>query len=241
MPARRVCLLGTRSLSACPACRPHVAAHAPASRRPLQFRPSPCCARLEEQPERRGLLLGCCHRWRQASLGGAAHAAPTPPPLQQCPSCAARATPACYQPLASPPPDCPAPGRGELATTMALLRRAPSSSPLPPLRGSYYLSLGILCGLILAAMPWAATGLSNQLGRARKENVSLAKLFQCAAHAAGPASGAGVCSTCAVPCLALVQRGLASHGAAGAPACPHTASPLHAVHSAAPPAGTSQT
>ena len=41
------------------------------------------------------------------------------------------------------------------------------------------MSLGILCGLILAAMPWAATGLSNQLGRARKENVSFAQLFRC--------------------------------------------------------------
>jgi hypothetical protein len=40
------------------------------------------------------------------------------------------------------------------------------------------MSLGILCGLIVAAMPWAITGLSNQLGRARKENVTLAKLFE---------------------------------------------------------------
>ncbi|PRW57505.1 major facilitator transporter [Chlorella sorokiniana] len=43
---------------------------------------------------------------------------------------------------------------------------------------NYYMSLGILCGLILAAMPWAATGLSSQLGRARKENVSFAQLFR---------------------------------------------------------------
>ncbi|GAB4819699.1 hypothetical protein N2152v2_006745 [Parachlorella kessleri] len=43
---------------------------------------------------------------------------------------------------------------------------------------SYYLSLGILCGFILAAMPWAALGLSNQLGRARKENVSFWALFK---------------------------------------------------------------
>ena len=49
----------------------------------------------------------------------------------------------------------------------------------PPPTCSYYMSLGILCGLILAAMPWAATGLSSQLGRARKENVSFAQLFKC--------------------------------------------------------------
>lgn len=42
---------------------------------------------------------------------------------------------------------------------------------------SYYLSLGILCGLIVLAMPWAATGLSNQLGRARKQNVAFSQLF----------------------------------------------------------------
>lgn len=52
----------------------------------------------------------------------------------------------------------------------------PPSSPLSP--ASYYMSLGILCGLILAAIPWAATGLSNQLGRARKENVTIRKLFE---------------------------------------------------------------
>ena len=49
---------------------------------------------------------------------------------------------------------------------------------LLPAPCSYHLSLGILCGLILAAMPWAATGLSNQLGRARKENVRFAALFK---------------------------------------------------------------
>ena len=32
-------------------------------------------------------------------------------------------------------------------------------------------------GLVLLAMPWAALGLSNSLGRARKENVTLAQLF----------------------------------------------------------------
>lgn len=42
---------------------------------------------------------------------------------------------------------------------------------------NYYMSLGILCGLIVLAMPWAATGLSNQLGRARKQNVTFAQLF----------------------------------------------------------------
>ncbi len=40
------------------------------------------------------------------------------------------------------------------------------------------MALGILCGLVFAAMPWAAVGLSNQLGRARKENVTLARMFQ---------------------------------------------------------------
>ena len=40
------------------------------------------------------------------------------------------------------------------------------------------MSLGILCGLVLAAMPWAALGLSNQLGRARKDNVRFSQLFQ---------------------------------------------------------------
>lgn len=40
------------------------------------------------------------------------------------------------------------------------------------------MSLGILCGLILAAMPWAILGLSNQLGRARKENVHFSALFK---------------------------------------------------------------
>jgi hypothetical protein len=43
---------------------------------------------------------------------------------------------------------------------------------------SYYLSLGILIGLVLLAMPWAAVGLSNQLGRARKENIKFSQLFQ---------------------------------------------------------------
>ncbi|EFN55998.1 hypothetical protein CHLNCDRAFT_8794, partial [Chlorella variabilis] len=42
---------------------------------------------------------------------------------------------------------------------------------------SYYMALGILLGLIFAAMPWAIVGLSNQLGRARKENVKFSQLF----------------------------------------------------------------
>ena len=36
---------------------------------------------------------------------------------------------------------------------------------------NYYLSLGVLCGFIVAAYPFAIFGLSNELGRARKENV----------------------------------------------------------------------
>ena len=40
------------------------------------------------------------------------------------------------------------------------------------------MALGILCGFILAAMPWAALGLSQQLGRTRKENVQLSALFK---------------------------------------------------------------
>lgn len=63
-----------------------------------------------------------------------------------------------------------------LSTTREMTRCLLLASPP---RCSYYMSLGILCGLILAAMPWAATGLSNQLGRARKENVSFAQLFRC--------------------------------------------------------------
>eukprot|EP00882_Tetradesmus_deserticola_P010869 GHRQ01011488.1.p1 GENE.GHRQ01011488.1~~GHRQ01011488.1.p1 ORF type:complete len:366 (+),score=173.70 GHRQ01011488.1:27-1100(+) len=43
---------------------------------------------------------------------------------------------------------------------------------------NYYFALGILLLLVLAAMPWAAVGLSNQLGRARKENITLHTLFR---------------------------------------------------------------
>lgn len=42
---------------------------------------------------------------------------------------------------------------------------------------NYYLSLGVLCGFILAAYPFAVFGLTNQLGRARKENVKFSQLF----------------------------------------------------------------
>jgi hypothetical protein len=40
------------------------------------------------------------------------------------------------------------------------------------------MSLGILVGLILLAVPWALLGLSKDLGRTRKENVSFRALFK---------------------------------------------------------------
>lgn len=43
---------------------------------------------------------------------------------------------------------------------------------------NYYFALGVLPFLILLAMPWAAVGLSNQLGRARKENLTLRRIFR---------------------------------------------------------------
>ena len=43
---------------------------------------------------------------------------------------------------------------------------------------NYYLSLGVLCGFIVAAYPFAIFGLSNELGRARKENVKFSQLFK---------------------------------------------------------------
>ena len=43
---------------------------------------------------------------------------------------------------------------------------------------NYYLALGVLCGLIIIAYPFALFGLSNSLGRARKENVRFSQLFQ---------------------------------------------------------------
>lgn len=42
---------------------------------------------------------------------------------------------------------------------------------------NYYLSLGVLCGFILVAYPFAVFGLTNKLGRARKENVKFSQLF----------------------------------------------------------------
>lgn len=58
--------------------------------------------------------------------------------------------------------------------------------PFPPpshppgaaaLTASYYFALGLQLGLILLAMPWAALGLSNALGRARKENINWRSLL----------------------------------------------------------------
>jgi hypothetical protein len=49
---------------------------------------------------------------------------------------------------------------------------------LPSCSSSYNMSIGILVGLILLAMPWAITSLSNSLGRARKENIKFRELFK---------------------------------------------------------------
>ncbi|GFR40340.1 hypothetical protein Agub_g882, partial [Astrephomene gubernaculifera] len=43
---------------------------------------------------------------------------------------------------------------------------------------NYQFALGVLLALILAAMPWAALGLTSQLGRARKENLTLGQIFR---------------------------------------------------------------
>ena len=43
---------------------------------------------------------------------------------------------------------------------------------------NYYFALSVLLFLILLAMPWAALGLDNNLGRARKENVTLRQLLR---------------------------------------------------------------
>eukprot|EP00879_Flechtneria_rotunda_P003158 GHRR01003380.1.p1 GENE.GHRR01003380.1~~GHRR01003380.1.p1 ORF type:complete len:394 (+),score=103.63 GHRR01003380.1:590-1771(+) len=43
---------------------------------------------------------------------------------------------------------------------------------------NYYFALGLLLVVVAAAMPWAVVGLSNKLGRARKENVKLTSLFK---------------------------------------------------------------
>ncbi|GBF99579.1 hypothetical protein Rsub_12204 [Raphidocelis subcapitata] len=42
---------------------------------------------------------------------------------------------------------------------------------------SYYFALGLQLAFVGAAMPWAALGLSNRLGRARKENITLRTLL----------------------------------------------------------------
>lgn len=39
------------------------------------------------------------------------------------------------------------------------------------------MSLGILCLLVVLAIPWALFGLSNTLGRARRENIAFSQLF----------------------------------------------------------------
>jgi hypothetical protein len=44
---------------------------------------------------------------------------------------------------------------------------------------SYYFALGVLVLLILAAMPWAILGLSNQLGRCSCQILLVAPLFPC--------------------------------------------------------------
>ncbi|KAG2434394.1 hypothetical protein HYH02_012406 [Chlamydomonas schloesseri] len=43
---------------------------------------------------------------------------------------------------------------------------------------NYFFALSLLEVMILAAMPWAVLGLSTQLGRARKENLTLSKIFK---------------------------------------------------------------
>eukprot|EP00798_Chlamydomonas_sp_ICE-L_P027496 gene27496-4805_t len=43
---------------------------------------------------------------------------------------------------------------------------------------SYELALGVLLILIFLAMPWAIIALSNKLGRAKKENLTLSKIFK---------------------------------------------------------------
>mmetsp|Transcript_5324 Transcript_5324/g.13481 ORF Transcript_5324/g.13481 Transcript_5324/m.13481 type:complete len:631 (+) Transcript_5324:176-2068(+) len=43
---------------------------------------------------------------------------------------------------------------------------------------NYYLALGVMMGLVVLAMPWAAIGLSKELGQTRKENISMAAIFK---------------------------------------------------------------
>ena len=66
-----------------------------------------------------------------------------------------------------PPPQCPT----NLLALICPLAFHPHSHP-PCLRA------GILLALIFLAMPWAAIGLSDQLGRTRKENLTLSKIFK---------------------------------------------------------------
>lgn len=42
----------------------------------------------------------------------------------------------------------------------------------------YEFALAVLLLLILAAIPWAAVGLTSQLGRTRKENLTLSRIFK---------------------------------------------------------------
>jgi hypothetical protein len=43
--------------------------------------------------------------------------------------------------------------------------------------GGYYTALAVMMALILAAMPWAITGLSRDLGTAKKKNATLREIF----------------------------------------------------------------
>jgi len=47
------------------------------------------------------------------------------------------------------------------------------SAPIPGELGGYYLALGVNVFLIVAAIPWAAVGLSNDLGTAKSKNATL--------------------------------------------------------------------
>lgn len=43
---------------------------------------------------------------------------------------------------------------------------------------SYYMALAVMMGLVVLAMPWAAFGLSKNLGQTRKENITLKAIFK---------------------------------------------------------------
>jgi hypothetical protein len=78
-----------------------------------------------------------------------------------------------------PEPSCPAscgrpPARHSARSCLAAAPRAGAAC----LSVSYQFALGLLLGLILLAMPWAATGLTSELGRARKEDLTLARIFR---------------------------------------------------------------